>query len=96
MIDIEKEQLRLLTKASADVPGNPHISTLIRWALRGLKGIKLETALVGGRRFTSVEAIQRFLVRLNEPGTVASSSASKKRQQEIACVERRLDDEGIS
>ena len=52
MIDIETEQLRLLTKASADVPGNPHVSTLIRWALRGVKGIKLETVLVGGRRFT--------------------------------------------
>lgn len=95
MIEIEKEQLRLLAKASADVPGNPHISTLIRWSLHGVKGIKLETVLVGGRRFTSVEAIHRFLTRLNEPGSVSSTTLAKKRQREITRVDSELDAEGI-
>ena len=95
MINIETEDLRLLTKASADVPGRPHISTLIRWALRGVKGVKLETAFVGGRRFTSVEAIHRFLNRLNEPGSVANAKTLTKRQKELSQVEQLLDEEGV-
>jgi hypothetical protein len=95
MIDIDNEQLRLLTKASADVPGTPHVSTLIRWALRGLKGIKLETVVVGGRRYTSVEAIRRFLARLNEPRSASRAPLPERRQQEVERAERRLDAEGI-
>jgi len=95
VIDIDKEDLRLLNKASDDVPGNPHVSTLIRWALRGIKGCKLETVMVGGRRFTSVEAIQRFLVRLNEPGSVTHDVLAKTRARGIVDADRRLEEEGI-
>lgn len=95
MIDTRNEQLRLLTKASADIPGRPHVSTLIRWALRWVKGIRLDTVLVGGRRFTSIEAIERFLARLNEPGTVKRFDDSTKRQRQIAEVAQQLDVEGI-
>ena len=95
MIDIEREQLRLLTRAAPDVPGRPHITTLMRWALRGVKGVRLETVKVDGRRFTSLEAIQRFLARLNEPGTLTPTSLSGKRQEQIARVEKQLDAERI-
>jgi hypothetical protein len=95
MIDIDHEQLRLLTKAADDVPGRPHISTMIRWALRGVKGTRLETVMVGGRRFTSIEAIQRFLTRLNEPGALAAQSPSEKRKLAIAQTDAMLDVEGI-
>lgn len=40
---------------------SPDISTLVRWALRGVRGRKLQTILVGGRRFTSAEAVARFV-----------------------------------
>jgi hypothetical protein len=95
MIDIESEQLRLLAKASVDVPGHPHVSTLMRWALRGVKGIKLETVVVGGRRFTSREAIQRFVSRLNSPTSVTKKTATIRRQAEIDDVAKQLDVEGI-
>jgi hypothetical protein len=65
MIDVTKEQLRRLQEASGMIPGCPHISTLIRWFQQGIKGVKLETVLVGGRRFTSLEAIHRFIERRN-------------------------------
>jgi hypothetical protein len=96
MINIGSEQLRLLTKASADVPGSPHTSTLIRWALRGLRGVRLETVLIGGRRYTSVEAIERFLARLNEPATVPVPALSRSRQEHIARANRQLDAEGFT
>lgn len=39
---------------------NVHPSTIYRWRLRGIRGIKLETVLAGGKRYTSAEALQRF------------------------------------
>ena len=47
--------------ATEYIPGEPHISTLHRWRLRGVRGRKLESFLSGGRRFTTYEAIERFL-----------------------------------
>jgi hypothetical protein len=35
-------------------------ATLWRWALKGLKGQLLETRMIGGIRFTSAEALDRF------------------------------------
>jgi hypothetical protein len=63
MIDIANEKLHLLIDAIQYVPGHPHLSTLMRWKSSGVRGVKLDTVLVGGRRYTSVEAIQRFIAR---------------------------------
>ncbi len=35
-------------------------SSLWRWHTRGIAGIKLETICLGGTRYTSAEALQRF------------------------------------
>ncbi len=40
---------------------NVHYATLYRWALTGVRGVKLETVKVGGLLFTSREAIERFM-----------------------------------
>lgn len=40
-----------------------HMSTAWRWANRGVKGVKLETVSIGGKRLTSVQAVTRFLKR---------------------------------
>src|SRR5579871_3728719 len=66
MIDIAKESLVPIADAPSEIPGKPHLATVYRWWQRGVRGgIKLETALVGNRRFTSHEAIQRFVDRLS-------------------------------
>ena len=39
----------------------PHLETVRRWAKLGVHGVKLETFMVGGRRHTSVGAIERFI-----------------------------------
>jgi hypothetical protein len=41
------------------------MGTLRRWALHGVRGVRLRSWLVGGRRHTSDEAIGEFLDRLN-------------------------------
>jgi hypothetical protein len=59
-IDISCETLLSLPDAAKALPNRPHTSTLHRWRLRGVRGVKLETCLIGGRRFTSQEALERF------------------------------------
>lgn len=50
-----------LQDAGAIIPGNPSFTTLKRWAAEGLGGgLKLETIRIGGQRFTSRGALQRF------------------------------------
>jgi hypothetical protein len=41
------------------------VSTVWRWARRGLRGVVLETALVGGVRVTSAAALREFFARLD-------------------------------
>ena len=89
MIDLRIEQLRLLSKAAADVPGRPHSSTLMRWWRRGVKGVKLETVVVGGRRFTSIEAIQRFIEALSAPHSTQGSPVRQLSHRQIALADHR-------
>lgn len=85
-IDIRAERLLSLPQLARQLPGKPHPSTVWRWHLRGVNGIKLETTLVGGKRFTSVEAGWRFLDRVNaaDPGTTSAPSADRQRRLEKA------------
>ena len=57
-MDMQKESLIRISQAAREIPGRPHLSTVVRWSLRGIKGVRLEKIVVGGRRFTSREAIQ--------------------------------------
>lgn len=70
MIDLEHEKPVLLSKSGRVInPSNPpHTSSIWRWASSGVRGgIRLETVRVGGRVYTSREAIFRFIARLNAP-----------------------------
>src|SRR5262245_29559667 len=65
MLDVHNETMLSLRDASRRIPpsrnGKPtHVSTLLRWILNGVKGVKLDAVRLGGRWVTSVEAIQRF------------------------------------
>jgi hypothetical protein len=65
MIDVTRERLLRLTHLPEAVPTRPARSTARRWAREGVKGVVLETVRLGGRRFTSHEALARFFARLN-------------------------------
>ena len=98
MIDLENESVFPLTDAPKKVPQRGrhpmHIGTGYRWAQRGLRGIKLETLQIGGAKFTSAEALQRFFERLTsldsgEPKTrtvKARASQSAKANTELAAA----------
>ncbi|WP_044255949.1 DUF1580 domain-containing protein [Rhodopirellula sp. SWK7] len=38
-----------------------NVSTVWRWANRGIKGVKLETIKLGGKTLTSQQALTRFI-----------------------------------
>ena len=54
-----------------------HISTLCRWAKRGVRGVVLETLRIGGTRYTSLEALQRFFERQSAGETSAPAEPSR-------------------
>lgn len=58
---IVDETLIPLTEAAKEIPGTPSLNSIFRWASKGARGRVLESVLVGGRRFTSREAIRRFI-----------------------------------
>jgi hypothetical protein len=66
MIERTTEQLLRLIDLPDVLPSRPALSTVRRWASDGIDGVVLETMRLGGRRYTSHEAITRFLDRLNE------------------------------
>lgn len=63
--NLDNEPLISLSEAAAWLGGRtgrrPNVSTLHRWAIRGCRGVKLETQAVGHMRYTSEAAIRRFL-----------------------------------
>jgi hypothetical protein len=73
MINIQHEKLIRLEDVADYLPSSRRGKRLgravvFRWALHGVRGTVLETMKVGGARFTSIEAVQRFVERQNEGG----------------------------
>jgi Protein of unknown function (DUF1580) len=68
-------------------------ATAWRWALRGVGGVRLESFKVGGLRYTSREACQRFLDRIN--GIVENPPPRAAQASRAAAAARRLDEIGI-
>lgn len=71
MIDMRLEPLITLEDAAKLVPGFranccTSVGAVRRWALEGMRGVRLETVIAGGRRCTSREALQRFISGLTE------------------------------
>lgn len=65
MINIDNEELIPFQEAGALIPGAPSLGSLHRWKSIGIQGVKLETILIGGTRFTSKQAIRRFIAAQN-------------------------------
>lgn len=97
MIDPLNETLISLTEAARRLPGRPNITTVWRWRNRGVRGVRLETILSGGRRFTSVEAIARFhrAVTAASDGELPCTASPRQRELAIQRAERRAAELGV-
>jgi len=97
MIDIGNETVIPIAEAPQHIPGRPSLATVWRWVLTGTRAGKLESFLVGGRRFTSLESIQRFAQQSTAVanGGIPPSRTSRQREREISRAEREAIEAGI-
>ena len=97
MIDIANETVIPIAEAPKHIPGRPSLATVWRWVLNGTRAGKLESVLVGGRRFTSLESIQRFAQQSTAAADGDTPPARTSRQQEraITTAERECEQAGI-
>jgi hypothetical protein len=77
--------------------GAVHASTVHRWRLKGVRGVKLETIMRGGIRHTSREAIERFFSSTTAAanGEPAPTRTPKQRERAIVAAERELEEAGV-
>ena len=62
-----------------------HPSTFQRWRLRGVRGVKLASILIGGERFSSEEALQLFFDEITAAdGQPVESYAAADKSQDAA------------
>ena len=84
--------------ASATGSPEPHVSTVHRWAVRGVRGVRLGATRVGARFLTTANDLAEFLDRLNaSPGASIGqqsyspvpsyTEAVRQKQVEAACEE---------
>jgi hypothetical protein len=92
IIDLDAERISI--NAAAKLLGL-HVGSIFRWASRGVRGRKLPTILVGGRRFVLVRDLKEMLSAINSESTssVAQPTSSK---QKAEAAERELDRLGIT
>jgi hypothetical protein len=95
MIDLQNEEKLTLSRArqlpelQRDGLG-PHIATLTRWIVHGVRGVKLESCRQGGRRVVTREAIRRFLDRINgyTPTPPAAAADGHARAEAVLTLAR--------
>jgi hypothetical protein len=97
MIDVGTETLIRFDEAQKAFPGKKRVSlaTLHRWRLRGVRGVTLETLVVGGARFTSVEAIARFVQAQNSPESAGAQLTIEQRRARSEAARAELAGRGI-
>jgi hypothetical protein len=95
VIDIQTEHLISLQDACRLIPGRSGKAiaraTIWRWALKGHKGVRLESVVLGCR-LTSHEAIKRFVAAQNHHPAAAKPV---DHEREVQRVERLLASEGF-
>jgi hypothetical protein len=101
VIDIGTERLLTLAQAAALLPDRPSVCTLWRWRTKGVRGRRLESLILRGKVYTSVEALQRFAEEQGglDGGVVTADSSRLRspatRERDIERAELELAELGI-
>lgn len=106
-----REHRLTLSQAARRVPpyaDGKHVSpsTVWRWIVHGVRGVKLESYPIGRRLFTTAEAIERFSRRLREAHDQAHRvdadetatvlpGTDAQRERDIERAKRELRDAGV-
>ena len=89
---VEKETLLTVRQAGNEFPGRPSTQTIWRWMHKGVRGVVLESVLIGGHRYTSREAIGRFILDQNNENVTEQKQDRERRIRQAMQV---LDSLGI-
>jgi hypothetical protein len=97
MIDPHSERIVTLTEAAKLLPSRPNVATLWRWRTAGIRGVKLETMMIGGRRVTSREKLDTFFARVTAAadGEPVRVETPRQRERQIQRAERRAEELGL-
>lgn len=68
----------------------PHRGTLIRWAIKGVRGKRLRAEPLAGRWYTTTDAIEEFLRHVSQPPADAVDRTAGPAR--AAQVQRALDE----
>ena len=96
MIDPQTEHIVTFTEA-AKLPPRRNVATLFRWRSPGIRNVKLESMMYGGRRVTSLEALDRFFERVTAAadGVPVRAETPRQRDRQIERAERRAEQLGL-
>ncbi len=97
-INVETEDLIPFSDARTAFPGGKRLAlaTLHRWRLPpGVRGVQLETCVVGGLRYTSRQAISRFIEEQNRDELPAPAITAKQRRTQAESAMKVLEAAGI-
>lgn len=86
-IDPFKDNLIPLAKIARSLPKKPSPACLWRWHRKGVNGIKLETVVVGGRRFTTERSWAAFVRGTTSEANLRGADEPTHRSE---ATERRL------
>lgn len=76
---LKDDELLTISQVAQRLPTRPNISTVFRWVTRGVRNRKLETVLIGGRRYVRASDLIAFLTGLNDVGQEPSTNSRNKR-----------------
>ena len=76
MLPSDMDQCLNFSQAATLLPSKPSRTTMHRWAHHGIRGVRLATILVGGRRYTTREAIEQFVAALSKQEDAGSETES--------------------
>jgi len=93
------QELIPLVEAVQEATGRRlHLSTVLRWCQRPNRhGIRLESWIVGGRRLTSIEAVQRYIdanTRAADPCAIPSQTNRQAKAAHDSAI-AELESDGI-
>lgn len=70
-------------------------STIFRWTHRGVRGRRLRTVLIGGRRFTTRDWLDQFLNHDPDVQPTPEARPTARREREVAAAQAHLATLGI-
>jgi hypothetical protein len=97
-----KVELLSLAEAARLLPKAPNPATLWRWRTKGIRGVRLKTVLVGGRRYVSRAALNRFIqavtaaTQQSDGPSAAAAPQKGSTRRRSAETSRRLKEAGLA